>query len=148
MSTPAARMGALYALTRAASDVADHWVQSDHQAAHKGKPGWEGRRNCAAHVLTYVGTQALVVGVGARILGIRITPGRAAAALAVSAVTHYIADRRTPLRKAADAVARLQGAPESAFVRLADHGMSGAYALDGAWHHAAELIAVTVATSK
>lgn len=143
--TAAARLGALYALVRPASDVADHWVQSDYQAVTKDKPGREGRAACAAHVLSYVGTQAAVVAVGARVLGIRITPGRAAAALAVSAVTHYIADRREPLRRCADAVARLQGEKDgSAFVRMTSHGINGANKLDQAWHHAAELLAVAI----
>jgi hypothetical protein len=132
------RLAALYALVRPASDVADHWVQTDHQAQHKALPGWEGRRNCAAHVASYVGTQAAVVAVGARVLGIRITPARAAAALAVSAVSHYVADRRTPVRALADATGK------GKFVRLADHGINGAYALDQAWHHAFELLAVAI----
>jgi hypothetical protein len=141
----AARLAALYALVRPASDVADHWVQTDHQAAHKADPGPAGHRALAAHVASYVGTQAAVVAVGARVLGIRITPGRAAAALAVSAVSHYVADRRTPVRALADALARRVGeADGSRFVRLADHGINGAYALDQSWHHAFELLAVGI----
>lgn len=142
---PAARLAALYALVRPASDLADHWVQTDHQAAHKADPGGAGHRALAAHVASYVGTQAAVVAVGARVFGIRITPGRAVAALAVSAVSHYVADRRTPLRKVADALARAVGEEDgSSFVRLADHGMNGAYSLDQSWHHAFELAAVAI----
>lgn len=135
---PAARLAALYALVRPASDVADHWLQSDHQARHKADPGPAGHRALAAHVASYVGAQAVVVAAGARVLGIRITPGRAAAAVAVSAVSHYVADRRWPVRRLADATRK------GAFVRLADHGMNGAYALDQSWHHAFELAAVTI----
>lgn len=142
---PAARLAALYALVRPASDVADHWVQTDHQAAHKADPGAAGHLALARHVASYVGTQAAVVAVGSRVLGIRITPGRAVAALAVSAVSHYVADRRVPLRKAADALARAVGEKDgSSFVRLADYGLNGAYALDQSWHHAFELLAVGI----
>lgn len=141
----AARLAALYALVRPASDVADHWVQTDHQAAHKADPGRAGHWALTKHVASYVGTQAAVVAIGARTFGIRVTPGRAAAALALSAVSHYVADRRTPLRKTADALARAVGEKDgSAFVRLADHGINGAYALDQSWHHAFELAAVAI----
>ena len=135
----AARFAASYALLRAAADVEDHWVQTDHQAATKGQhdhnPGQTsaaGRRTCAAHVATYTATQAAALLAGSRILGIRPRPGRVAAALALSAVTHYVADRREPLRRLADATGSRD------FVRLADHGMNGAYCLDQAWHHAFE----------
>lgn len=141
----AARLAALYALVRPASDVADLWLQTDHQAAHKADPGRAGHAALARHIASYVGTQAAVVAVGSRVLGIRITPGRAAAALAVSAVSHYVADRRTPLRQAADALARAVGGRDgSAFVRLAAHGLNGAYLLDQSWHHAFELLAVGI----
>ena len=141
----AARFAASYALLRAAADVADHWVQTDHQAAAKGQhdhnPGQSsaaGRRACAAHVATYTATQAAVLLAGTRVLGIRLRPGRVAAALALSAATHYVADRREPLRRLADATG------SRAFVRLADHGMNGAYCLDQAWHHFFETAAALV----
>jgi hypothetical protein len=35
-----------------AHTVADHWVQTDHQAGHKGLPGWAGRWACGKHVAT------------------------------------------------------------------------------------------------
>ena len=63
---------------------------------------------------------------GTRALGIRLRPGRVAAALVVSGATHYIADRREPLRRLADATGR------ESFVRLADFGMNGTYCLDQA----------------
>ena len=45
---------------------------------------------------TYTATQGLVLVAGTRILGIRLHPGATAGALAISAVTHYAADRRVP----------------------------------------------------
>ncbi|MEU9132825.1 hypothetical protein AB0D08_32760 [Kitasatospora sp. NPDC048540] len=144
----AARFAAAYALLRAAADVADHWIQTDHQAATKGQhdhnPGQSsaaGRRACTAHVATYTATQATALLLGTRVLGVRLRPGPIAAALTVSAVTHYIADRREPLRRLADATG------SRAFVRLADHGMNGAYCLDQAWHHAFETAAALIASA-
>ncbi|MET9176742.1 hypothetical protein ABZX88_00705 [Kitasatospora aureofaciens] len=147
-SVRAARFAASYALLRAAADVADHWIQTDHQACTKGQHDHNdgqssaaGRRACAAHVATYTATQAAVLLAGTRLLGIRLRPGPGAAALAVSAITHYIADRREPLRRLADATGK------GNFVRLADHGMNGAYALDQAWHHAFETCAALIASA-
>ncbi|WP_371480553.1 hypothetical protein [Kitasatospora sp. NBC_00315] len=144
----AARFAASYALFRAAADVADHWIQSDHQATVKGQhyhtdgqSSAAGRRACAAHVAAYTATQAGALLLGSHVLGIRLKPGPVVAALAVSAVTHYVADRREPLRRLADATGK------SAFVRLADHGMNGAYCLDQAWHHAFETAAAVIASA-
>lgn len=143
----AARFAASYALLRAAADVADHWVQSDHQAANKGwhdgdqdKDGHthtsaEGRAACLAHIASYTATQGAALLIGSKVLGMRLRPGRAAAALAVSAATHYIADRRQPLKDLAGATGK------SKFYGLADFGMNGAYALDQAWHHGWETAA-------
>ncbi|MFJ6617417.1 hypothetical protein ACIQOW_07540 [Kitasatospora sp. NPDC091335] len=159
-SVRAARFAAAYALLRAAADVADHWIQTDHQARIKGatdrppvvdtdETGWvtavhraaDGRLACAAHVASYTATQAAALLAGSRLLGVRLRPGPVAAALALSAVTHYVADRREPLRRLADATGK------SNFVRLTDHGMNGAYALDQAWHHAFETVAAIVASA-
>lgn len=82
-----------------AHDVADHWLQSHHQAMTKGQPGWPGRIACAAHVATYTLTTAGAVGLLWWLFALPITPLGFAAGQAVSAVTHYIADRRTPLEK-------------------------------------------------
>ncbi|MFD9692325.1 hypothetical protein ACFWXO_41930 [Kitasatospora sp. NPDC059088] len=146
-SSPAVRFAASYALLRAAADVADHWIQTDHQATTKGQHDNDGqssaagRRACAAHVATYTATQAVVLLAGTRLLDVRLRPASVAAALALSAVTHYIADRREPLRRLADATGKAR------FVRLADHGMNGAYCLDQAWHHAAETVAAVIASA-
>jgi len=53
----AALRGATFAASFAAlfvgHQLADHWVQTDGQAAAKGQPGWRGRWACTRHVLTY-----------------------------------------------------------------------------------------------
>ncbi|WP_327067806.1 hypothetical protein [Kitasatospora sp. NBC_01302] len=147
-SVRAARFAAAYALLRAAADVADHWIQSDHQAQTKGQhdhtegqSSAAGHRACAAHVASYTATQGAVLLAGGAVLGLRLRPAPVAAALALSAVTHYIADRREPLRRVADATGKAN------FVRLADHGMNGAYALDQAWHHAFETAAALIVSA-
>lgn len=72
----------------------DYWVQSDHDAAHKGLPGKEGHLACLRHVLSYTATQAVMVGIQAAVTKSRPNLPRLALGLAVSAVTHYAADRR------------------------------------------------------
>ncbi|MFE4356114.1 hypothetical protein [Kitasatospora sp. NPDC056800] len=155
-----ARFAAAYALLRAGADVGDHLVQSDHCARTKGATDAApaevldedghviatygtaaGRRSCALHCLTYTATQATALLLGARALGLRLRPGQVAAALAISGLTHYAIDRRVPgglLQKFADATGK------GNFYRLADHGINGAYCMDGAVHHAFETLAAAV----
>ncbi|MFI9588265.1 hypothetical protein ACIHCQ_42270 [Streptomyces sp. NPDC052236] len=164
MTRRATNFTVAYALLRAAADVADHWVQSDYCAQAKGATDKapvtttdekteaetvngtkEGRRACAWHCATYTATQGLVLVAGSRAVGIRLHPGAVAGALAVSGITHYIADRRVPdgvLHRLAKATGKER------FFKLADHGMNGAYALDQAWHHGAETVAALIAAAK
>jgi hypothetical protein len=107
-----------------AHQVADHWVQTDHQAQAKGGDGWHARAACAAHVATYTVTAAIVLMITVYVAGIELSPARAALGLAVSAVTHYTADRRTPLRRVA------AGLGKGAYW---DRG--GAYPLDQSFHY-------------
>ncbi|MGX4737160.1 transcriptional regulator [Kitasatospora griseola] len=163
-SNRATRFAAAYALLRAAADVADHWVQTSHQAGtkgqhdhHEGQSSAAGRRACAAHVATYTATQAAALLVGSHVVGMRLRPGRVAAALAVSAVSHYVADRREPLRRLADATG--QGdfyalgtpahpkRPTTADGTYAPVLGTGAYALDQAWHHAWETVAALIVSA-
>jgi N-acetylglucosamine kinase-like BadF-type ATPase len=133
----AAAFAALYAASRVSADVADHWVQTDHQAVTKSKTDHDGRIACLAHVASYVATQAATVAALAPVLGIRITPGKAMAAALISGATHYIADRRTPVRRLAESTGK------GRFYALGGP-LGGAYLLDQAAHHAAELVAVAV----
>lgn len=129
---------AVYALLRVAADVADHWVQSDHQAQHKAKPGREGHVALAGHVASYTATQAAALLAGNRLLGLGLRPRAMVAALALSAGTHYLIDRRWPVRRAAEATGK------GAFYELGGP-LGGAYLLDQATHHLAEGIAAYVA---
>lgn len=91
----AARFAAAYAALWAAHDLADHVVQTDHQAAGKGgRDGWA--RPLAGHVATYTATQTLALA-ALRTLGVRPRAGRVLAALAWSAGTHAFLDRRWPV---------------------------------------------------
>lgn len=122
---------AVYALLRIAADVADHWVQSDHQAQHKAKPGLEGHVALAGHVASYTATQAAALLIGNRALGLGLRGRNMAAALALSGATHYLIDRRWPVRRMAEA------ADKGAFYQLGGP-LGGAYLLDQATHHLCE----------
>ncbi|MFB1044397.1 hypothetical protein [Streptomyces chrestomyceticus] len=156
---------ALLGLTRTASTIGDFWVQDDFCVRVKGASDdhpvtyvdprtqdksvhgtADGRRACLHHCLTYTATQAIVAGLGARVLGIRVPPGAAAAALAVSFSTHYLADRRVPGKGVLEKLAAQTG--NTALFELADAGMNGAFHLDSAWHHGWETLAVLIATAK
>ncbi|MFI6881139.1 hypothetical protein ACIBL6_47615 [Streptomyces sp. NPDC050400] len=156
---------ALLGLTRAGSAIGDFWIQSDFCARVKGASDdhpvtyqdpvteektthgtADGRKACLQHCLTYTATQAIVAGVGARALGIRVHPAAAAAALAVSFGTHYAADRRVPGTGLLENIATRTG--KGGFYKLADFGMNGAFHLDSAWHHGWETVAAVIATTK
>ncbi|MFF8422860.1 hypothetical protein [Streptomyces sp. NPDC015680] len=93
MTTKAVRATAAYAVLTAAHEVGDYWVQRDAEAVAKGGHGAAGRAACARHVASYTLTQGLVLLGADRVLRLDLNWRRAAAGLAVSAVTHYVADR-------------------------------------------------------
>ncbi|WP_433530362.1 DUF3307 domain-containing protein [Micromonospora sp. CA-263727] len=121
----ATAFAAVFATLYAAHQVADHWVQTQHQADCKSEPGWAGRIACAAHVTTYTATAGIALTVLILATGLRLDPWGVAVGLAVSAVSHYIADRRTPLRR----LAELLGKDPHWLARG-----GGMYALDQSWH--------------
>lgn len=158
-TSPAASFAAVAVALVVAHQVADHWVQSSHQAGHKGRPGWEGRLACAAHVASYtLCTTLAVLGVWLA-LDLPVTLGGVLLGQVISAVTHYWADRRATLQRLAERL-RLGGfyglgAPRPVRVLVVDeHGHAahdadgqpvtvpidapalgtGAYALDQSWH--------------
>lgn len=109
--------------------LGDYWVQANAQAAHKGLPGWPGRRACAAHVGTYTLTLAARLALAWWWLDLPVQAVWAAAGLAVSGVTHYCADRRRPRRWLAG---QIPG--KLAFWQAGDGLASGGVLLDQAWH--------------
>lgn len=142
-----ATFSAVFAALYVAHQIADHWIQTQHQADAKGHPGWAGRLPCAAHVATY--TAAALAALTALVLatGIDLNPGRAAAGLTVSAVTHYIADRRTPLKRLASLTGSARfytlGAPRPGRDDNPSLG-TGAYALDQSFHYLFLFVAALV----
>ncbi|MER7011512.1 DUF3307 domain-containing protein [Saccharopolyspora sp. NPDC000359] len=120
-----------------AHNVADHWVQTSHQAATKGRPDWAGRWACFKHVASYTVVTALAVGLVWLVLGLPITVGGFVAGQLVSAVTHYWADRRSTLARLAELLGSggfyKLGAPRTGHDDNPTLG-TGAYALDQSWH--------------
>jgi len=136
-----ATTGDVFAALYAAHQVGDHWVQTSHQAAVKGKPGREGRRACAAHVATLTAVKAAALA-AVHVAGHRLHPRRTVMALAADAVSHYLADRRcqeplTGLIRLAELTGRgefwLLGHPREGRDDNPSLG-TGAYALDQAFH--------------
>lgn len=162
----AVTVGAVLPGLLVAHHVADHWVQTGHQALHKADEGWSGRWACARHVTTYTVCTATVVGVLWAVLDLAITPAGFLAGQVLSAVTHYVADRRSLLGWLADVVGkremwRLGGPRASLTVRAIEpspyghsalievpldqpHLGTGAYQLDQSWHLAWLLVAALV----
>ncbi|MEX3206048.1 hypothetical protein [Streptomyces acidiscabies] len=140
----AARFAAAYAALTAAHEVADHWVQIDDQAVTKGKPGADGVIACAKHVTTYAATQAAALYAVQRATGMRLSWRRAALGLAVSAATHYIADRQG---------GHWQDPQPRGIVRLAAIGHAkwlqrdpgAGYLMDQSWHKGWIAVAALIA---
>lgn len=132
-----AAVGGVFAALYAAHLVADHWVQTQHQADTKGAPGWRGRIACAGHVVTYTVTAVVALFLLAMATGWRPSLPSLTLGLVVSAVTHYLADRRMPLRWLAEQTGsgrfyRL-GVPRAGHDDNPSLG-TGAYVLDQSWH--------------
>jgi hypothetical protein len=147
-TTPAARFAAVFAALYAAHQVADHWVQTSTQATSKGEPGWRGRLACARHVAGYTATAALALAATERRTRLGLAPGRAATALAVSAVTHYVIDRRTPLRRLAELIGSAEFHDLGACRPGRDDNPTlgtGAYALDQSAHIGVLMVCALIA---
>ena len=105
--------------------LADHWIQTDHQATTKGESGWSARLADLAHVTTYT----LTLLVGLLVVDWRCHLAydipRLVIALVFNGITHYIADRRSPVTGLATKLGKggwLKFDPEAG------------YKLDQSWH--------------
>ena len=87
--------------------IGDQWVQTDGQAVAKDQPGWSGRMACAGHVLGHTISTALALNILFLVTGWWPNDWRLAVGLAISAVSHYVIDRRSPLLRVARWVGRL-----------------------------------------
>ncbi|HEX8347434.1 MAG TPA: transcriptional regulator [Actinoplanes sp.] len=129
----AATAAVVFAVLYAGHMVGDHWTQTQHQSTCKalgvgGRSVWVAHWNCAKHVVTYTATQVVLLALAGWWLNLPLRPWWVVAGLAVSAVTHYVADLRVPLRWICERVGRI------GFYRLAGNGLNGAYLLDQSWH--------------
>jgi hypothetical protein len=140
-----AQFAAAYAVLTASHEVADHWVQTDAQATAKGNRDASGPPACARHVAAYTAVQALSLLAADRLLGLKLRPGRALAALAVSALTHYAADRQGGHWRDEEprGVVRLAAVTGHSGWLSRDPGAG--YLLDQAWHKGWIVVAAAVA---
>ena len=85
--------------------LGDYFIQTDHQARHKGLTGLrsaEGRANCAMHAYTYTVTLLIVLSGALWAESVTFSGYDALITLAVLAangVTHYMIDRRWTLER-------------------------------------------------
>lgn len=147
MTAELATFAAVFAALFAAHQVADHWIQTQYQCDHKGLPGWIGRWNCAKHVATYTWTGLAAIAALHFALGLEVDGWQLLAGLAVSAVTHYWADRRVTLRRLAELLRcgdfyRL-GVPRPGRDDNPSLG-TGSYALDQSFHYASLFVAALI----
>ena len=134
---PVGLLGAVFAAVYAAHMVGDHWVQTCHQAAIKGAPGWAGWWADIKHVVTLTVTKIAALIAVFAVTGSRVPLWQLSAALTVDALSHGWADRRTTLAGLAERAGlgpfyRL-GVPRPAREDNPSLG-TGAYALDQSWH--------------
>ncbi|MFF5028562.1 DUF3307 domain-containing protein [Streptomyces collinus] len=143
----AATFAAVFVALYVAHSVGDHWVQSSHQAAYKGRPGWVGRLADARHVATLTLTKLAALLPVVWLLDLCLSVLGIVAGLGVDAVTHWWADRRSTLAW----LAKVTGKGE--FYRLGapragrddnPHIGTGAYALDQSFHHLWMLVAALI----
>lgn len=144
----AVRFAAVYAVLTAAHEVGDYWAQQDSDAVAKGRPGREGIAACARHVAGYTAVQAAALLAADRGLNLRLNWRRATAGLALSAATHYLADRAADhwndKSRTAPIVARLAHAAGHSPWLIKDP--SAGPLMDQAWHKGWVAVAAFVAS--
>lgn len=146
MTDHTARFAAVYAALTAAHEVADHWVQIDDQAVHKGHPNRSGAIACAEHVITYTATQALAMAAVQRATGMRLSWKRAALGLAVSAATHYIADRQGGHWRDDEPRGIVRLAAATGHAGWLKRDPNAGYLMDQAWHKGWIAVAAALVT--
>jgi Protein of unknown function (DUF3307) len=133
----AAVFAAVFIALLVAHTVADHWVQTAHQAMNKGRRGRVGALACLRHVATYTTTTAVFGLVVWQFFGLGISVTGFVAGQVVSAATHYWADRRFTLAWLAGACGKSDlyslGFPRPGCDDNPSLG-TGSYAIDQSFH--------------
>lgn len=114
----------------------------------------------AGHIASYAGSQTVTLVAVNSLLGMKLRPSRIAAAVAFSAATHWLIDRRWPVRKLAEALGKTgckrdglcadpEHAPDGQDCDGGFHGLGGplggVYVLDQSAHHLCEAVAAVIA---
>lgn len=145
-SDAAGAMGAVFAALFVAHQVADHWVQTARQSTRKALPGRAGWAACTGHVATYTATAVVLLAPTLALL-VAAQPARVVAGLAISAVTHWVIDRRRPLLWLATRLGRAAllslGVTRPGRDDLVGPG-TGLYTLDQSAHYLFLLVAALV----
>lgn len=146
MTNRAAQFAAVYGVLTASHEVGDYWVQRDAEAVAKGGHGPAGRAACARHVASYTATQGLALAASDRGLGLGLGWRRIGAALAVSAVTHYVADRSGGRwREEGPSTALVRFARRTGHTGWLERDPGAGPLLDQAWHRGWIAVAAAVA---
>ncbi|WP_331719542.1 DUF3307 domain-containing protein (plasmid) [Streptomyces sp. NBC_01102] len=143
--TAAAVFAAAFVALFIAHSVGDHWVQTSHQAAEKGRAGWAGRLADARHVLGLTITKGIALAAVVLVLDLPVTALGLVAGLGIDAATHWWADRRSTLAWLAKVTGKTEfyslgtsahpAHPVTAEGKPAATLGTGAYALDQSFHH-------------
>lgn len=152
----ATRFAAVLATLHAAHNLADHVIQTDAQALGKTQQsGWAGPM--AGHVGSYHAVQLAALTVGDRTLGLHLSPSRTAVAVAISAATHALLDRRWPVKYVMEATGSPGFAlgtfqpgtlsrPSGGDVTPWPVPLNGPYLADQALHHAVLWVCALIAS--
>lgn len=152
--TDTAAFAAVFIVLYVGHSAGDHWVQTSCQSADKGKPGWAGRLADTRHVLGLTLPKGLALVAVVLLLDLHLTAAGVTIGLAVDAVTHWWADRRSTLAWLARITGKAEfynlgtgthpAHPVTAKGEPAAHLGTGAYALDQSFHHLWLLVAALI----
>lgn len=101
-----AAFAAVFLFLYVAHGIADHYLQTGRQAADKSKSGWPGRKACAEHVEVYTLCASAFVVAAVYLFNLDVGLWGLLAGQAISAATHYWADRRFTLERFCDRIGK------------------------------------------
>jgi hypothetical protein len=139
----AATAAVAFAVMLAGHYIGDHWVQTSGQAYGKGLDRIGCNRkaavwHCAKHVMSWTATTTLFLLAAAWWLRLPLQPGWLVAGILLNAVTHFVADLRTPLIRLGRLLGRGGYLDHVGVVRPSGPASSGPgtglFELDQAWH--------------